>query len=127
MPLVRLDLPAQTTPQTMRTVADAVHQALVTTLGIPAADRFQTITRRSADEIICTSEFLGIAYSDQVVFVQITMAPRSVELKKSLYLEIACAIARETHFKSSDVIINLVESARENWSFGNGLAQFAQP
>ena len=127
MPLVRLDLPAQTTPQTMRTVADAVHQALVTTLGIPAADRFQTITRRSADEIIGSSECLGIAHSDQVVFVQITMAPRSVELKKSLYLEIACAIARETHFKSSDVIINLVESARENWSFGNGLAQFAQP
>jgi len=127
MPLVRLDLPAQTTPQTMRTVADAVHQALVTTLGIPAADRFQTITRRSADEIICSSEFLGIAHSDQVVFVQITMAPRSLELKKALYLEIASAIARETHFKRSDVIINLVESARENWSFGNGLAQFAQP
>jgi phenylpyruvate tautomerase PptA (4-oxalocrotonate tautomerase family) len=104
-----------------------VHQALVTTLGIPAADRFQTITRRSTDEIICSSEFLGIAHSHQMVLVQITMAPRSVELKKALYLEIVSAIARETHFKSSDVIINLVESARENWSFGNGLAQFAQP
>ncbi len=125
MPLVRLDIPAQTAPKTMRTLADAVHQALVTTLGIPAADRFQTITRRSADEIICSGEFLGIAHSDQVVVVQITMAPRSVELKRALFLEIASAIARETCFKSSDVIISLVETARENWSFGNGLAQFA--
>jgi lactoylglutathione lyase len=60
----------------------------------------------------------------QAAGVQITMAPRSVELKKALYLEIALAIARDTHFKSSDVIINLIESARENWSFGNGIAQF---
>lgn len=125
MPLVRLDLPAQTAPQTMRTVADAVHHALVSALGIPVADRFQTIARRSVDELICSAEFLGIAHSDQVVFVQITLAPRAVELKKALFLEIASGIARETHFKSSDVIINLVESARENWSFGNGQAPFA--
>lgn len=125
MPLVRLDIPAQTTPQTMRAVADAVHHALVTVLCIPVADRFQTIARRSAGEIICSEEFLGIAHSDQVVIVQITMAPRSVELKRALYVEIASAIERDTHFKSNDVIINLVEAARENWSFGNGLAQFA--
>ncbi len=123
MPLVRIDLPAQTTPQAMRAVADAVHHALVTAFGIPVADRFQTITRRSADEMICSSEYLGIAHTDEVVFVQITMAPRSLELKKAVFQEIASSIARETHFKSDDVIINLVESARENWSFGNGVAQ----
>jgi len=125
MPLVRIDLPVQTTPTTVRAVADAVHHALVSVFGIPVADRFQTVARRSADAIICSEEFLGIAHSDQVVFVQITMAPRSVEQKKALFLEIASGIARETHFKGSDVVINLVESARENWSFGNGQAQFA--
>lgn len=125
MPLVRLDLPAQTAPKTLRAVADAVHQALVVALGIPVADRFQTITRRASDEILCSEAFLGIAHSDQVVFVQITMAPRAVELKKALFREVASGIAHATHFKRSDVIINLVESARENWSFGDGLAQFA--
>jgi len=123
MPLVRIDIPAQTTPQAVRAVADAVHHALVTAFGIPVADRFQTITRRNADEMICSREYLGIAHTDQVVFVQITMAPRSLELKKAVFQEIASSIARETHFKSDDVIINLVESARENWSFGNGVAQ----
>lgn len=127
MPLVRLDLPAQTTPATMRALADAVHNALATALGIPTADRFQTLTRRRADELICTDEYLGVAPTDQVVFVQITLAPRTVALKKSLFLKIAMGIARETHFKSSDVIINLAESDRDNWSFGNGVAQLAQP
>jgi phenylpyruvate tautomerase PptA (4-oxalocrotonate tautomerase family) len=125
MPLVRLDLPTRTTPETMRAVADGVHNALVSALEIPVADRFQTLTRRDPGEIICTEEFLGVTHTDQVVFVQITLAPRSMALKKALFLEIAEGIARETHFKANDVVINLIETARENWSFGNGAAQFA--
>lgn len=125
MPLVRIDLPVQTDAKIARVVANAVHQSMVSTLGIPVADRFQTITMRNQNELICTDEFLGIAHSDQVVFVQIALAPRSVELKKALFLAIANAVAHETHFKGNDVIINLIETARENWSFGNGIAQFA--
>lgn len=126
MPLVRLDLPAQTPPDTVRAAADAVHNALVVALGIPTADRFQTVARRTADELICTGDFLGVAHTDQVVIVQITLAPRATALKQALFQEIASGIARETHFKSSDVIVNLLESDRENWSFGNGVAQLAQ-
>ena len=42
-----------------------------------------------------------------------------------MFQEIASSIAREMHFKSDDVIINLVESARENWRIGDGVAQLA--
>lgn len=125
MPLVRIDLPAQTAPKTVRDVANIVHKSMVNTLNIPVADRFQTITLKSEGELICTDEFLGIAHSDQVVFIQITLAPRTVELKKVLFLAIATEIAQQTEFKIGDVIINLVETARGNWSFGNGIAQFA--
>lgn len=34
---------------------------------------------------------------------------------------------RELGVRPEDVFINLVEVKKENWSFGNGVAQYAQP
>lgn len=125
MPLVRIDIPADTTPQTIRHVADLVHKALVSALNIPVTDRFQTISRRASDEILCAEEFLAVPHSQSIVMIQIVLAPRSVELKKALFSAIATEIADHTPFKAQDVIINLIETAKENWSFGNGIAQLA--
>ncbi len=126
MPLVRIDLPASTSPQDIEAVSTSVHQALVDTFNVPLADRFQTITLRAADELVCTAEFLQVQHSEKVVFVQITCSPgRSLDVKKALYQQIATRIAATTPFRSSDVVINLLETARENWSFGNGIAQYA--
>ena len=127
MPLVRIDLPGATPDHHIAAVCDAVHQAMVETFNVPAQDRFQTVTRRSADEIVCTPEFLGVIHCANVVFIQITCAPgRTLDTKKALYAKIAAEVARRGGFAPADVIINLVETARENWSFGNGIAQYAQ-
>ena len=126
MPLVRIDLPATTRPQDIAAVSACVHKAMVDTFNVPLADRFQTITRRAPDELICTPEFLNITHTDMVVFVQITCSPgRTLDTKKALYQQIATRIASQTPFQAQDVVINLVETARENWSFGNGIAQYA--
>lgn len=125
MPLVRIDLPAVVMPRAAA-VSDAVHQAMVQTFNVPPDDRFQTITPRAAGELVCTPEFLGVRHGDSVAFVQITCAPgRSLDMKKALYARIAADVARHGGLEPADVVINLVESARENWSFGNGLAQYA--
>ena len=126
MPLVRINLPDTTSDAQMAVVADAVHQALVETFDVPLSDRFQVITRNAPNELVCTPEFLGIAHSPTVVFVQIACSPgRSLKVKKALYADIAGKVASHAHFAAQDVIINLVETARENWSFGNGIAQYA--
>ena len=126
MPLVRIDLPAATPSTEAAAVSDAVHQALVDVFGAPRDDRFQLISRRALGELVCTPQYLGIAHSHRVVVVQITCSPgRSVAQKEQLYARIARDIARATPFAAADVIINLVESLRENWSFGNGIAQYA--
>ena len=125
MPLVRIDIPADTPSPVIRQVADLVHKAMVGALNIPVADRFQTIARRMHDEIVCTEEFLGVTHTQAIVLIQITLAPRTVELKKALFTAIAAEIESHTPFKAQDVIINLIETPRENWSFGNGIAQFA--
>lgn len=126
MPFVRIDLPAATPADEIAAVSQAVHQAMVDVINVPADDRFQVIGRRAPGELVCTPRFLGVEHSDRVVFVQISLSPgRTVGMKEALYDRIAGDIARTTSFASADVIINLVETARENWSFGLGVAHYA--
>lgn len=67
----------------------------------------------------------GVDRTDDVVFIQITLnAGRTTELKKALYARIAHRLAESPGVRPQDVLINLVEVARENWSFGNGVAQY---
>ena len=126
MPLVRISLPQTTTDSDVAAVSISVHNALVATFNVPEPDRFQAIHRHSPQELICTPEFLGVQHSQHVVFVQVSCSPgRSLDMKKALYAKIAVDIALTSSFKAEDVIINLLETNRENWSFGLGIAQYA--
>ena len=126
MPLVRIHLPADTSPEEAAAVSNAIHSAMVEHIHVPLADRFQTVHRHAPGELVCSSEFLGIVHSAKVVIVQITLAfGRSIKLKQALYSAIASGIAAHTGFSEDDVIISLVEVPRENWSFGRGVAQYA--
>jgi 4-oxalocrotonate tautomerase len=126
MPLVRIDLPETSSSVEISSISNAIHAAMVKSFNVPDTDRFQIISKHSQDEIICSENFLDVKHSNHVVFVQITCAPgRTTEMKKSLYALIVSNIAKETSFSANDVIINLVETHRENWSFGNGIAQYA--
>lgn len=126
MPLVRISLPLNTLAVDVAAVSAAIHNALVATFEVPEPDRFHAIHHHNPQELICTPEFLGVAHSKQVVFVQISCSGgRSVEMKKALYAKIAVDISEATRFQSEDVIINLLETSRENWSFGRGVAQYA--
>lgn len=126
MPLVRIDFPATTPPAERAALSQAVHGALVDVFRIPPDDRFHVLSPRQPGELVCTPSYLGLAHSDRVVFVQVTCSPgRTVGMKEQLYARIAADIERTTSFAAADVVINLLESVRENWSFGAGIAQYA--
>jgi phenylpyruvate tautomerase PptA (4-oxalocrotonate tautomerase family) len=126
MPLVRISVPSSTTTQDIQSVSESVHRALVKYCNVPVADRFHLVQRHASDELICSPEFLNVRHSDHVVMVQIFFSVgRSLDAKKALYAEVASEIAAATSFATADVIINVSETTRENWSFGNGLAQYA--
>jgi 4-oxalocrotonate tautomerase len=126
MPLVRIALRAGAPPADQRAIADGVHQALVDTIGIPAADRFQLISEYAADQFIYDPSYLNIARSDRLVVLQITISVgRTLEQKRALYRRITELLAERPGISPDDVFINLVEVAKENWSFGQGVAQYA--
>ena len=126
MPFVRASVPDRFSDAQVARVSDAIHESMVETFNVPADDRFQVISRHAPRELVCSPSFLGIRHSADVVLVQITCSEgRSVETKKALFTALALSIARDGAVSPSDVIVNLVEVRRENWSFGDGLAQYA--
>ncbi len=126
MPLVRISLLAGKPESHKRRVSDAVHRAPVETISIPAQDRFQIITEHPRTDFIYDLQYLNIHRTDDLAIIQITMsAGRTLEVRKSLYRRIAELLNQEAGLRKEDVFINLVEVAKENWSFGNGEAQYA--
>jgi 4-oxalocrotonate tautomerase len=125
MPFVRIALKSSRLQKSRHGIADCIHRAMVKAIGIPEGDRFQIVTEHGAD-LIYDPEFLEIKRTDGIVIIQITLASgRTVEQKKALYRNIAELLAAEQGVRKEDVFINLIEVARENWSFGNGIAQYA--
>ena len=126
MPLVRISMLKGKPASYRRKVGDAVHQAMVETIDVPAKDRFQLITEHDPEDFVYDREFLGMARSRELVIIQITLAfGRSLHLKRALYRTIAERLGTAAGLRPDDVLINLVEVASENWSFGNGIASYA--
>lgn len=126
MPLVRISLRQGTTPAFRNALGASVHRALVEAIKVPEQDRFQLITEHDQDGLVYDPSYLGIARTDGVVFIQITLsAGRTVEARKALFAAIASRLGEVPGVRPEDVFISLVETQKENWSFGNGLAQYA--
>ncbi len=126
MPLVRISLLSGKSESYKRKISDAIHRGLVETIAIPAQDRFHIITEHAKSDFIYDPQYLNISRTDDVVIIQITMsAGRTLEVRKALYRRIADLLNQEAGLRKEDVFINLVETAKENWSFGNGEAQYA--
>jgi phenylpyruvate tautomerase PptA (4-oxalocrotonate tautomerase family) len=126
MPLVRVSLVKGKPEAYRRKVGDAVHRALVEAVGVPPLDRFQLLTEHEPGDLVYDPNYLGIARSSDLVVVQITLsAGRSLEQKRALYRRIAANLAAAVGLRPEDAWISLVEVAKENWSFGNGLASYA--
>ena len=126
MPFVRIDTLKGRSASELAALGEGVHRALVETIGVPPLDRFQVISEHEPGRLIFDPEYLGIARTPGIVFVQITLSVgRTVEQRKALYAAIVRNLSASPGVRPEDVLINLVEVAKENWSFGNGIAQYA--
>lgn len=126
MPLVRIDVLQGRSNEQLGAISDGVHRALIEAMSVPALDRFQVIAEHAPGRLIFDPEYLGIHRSAGVVFVQITLnTGRTLDQKRALYSAIARNLVANAGVHAEDVLISLVEVVKENWSFGNGVAQYA--
>jgi phenylpyruvate tautomerase PptA (4-oxalocrotonate tautomerase family) len=125
MPLARIDLRKGKDAAYRQTIGRVVYEALVS-VGVPQNDRFQIINEHEGANFLFDPDYLGIHRSDDLVMIQITWNEgRTLEQKKALYRAIADGLKAALALRPQDVLINLVEVKKENWSFGDGVAQYA--
>jgi 4-oxalocrotonate tautomerase len=127
MPLARIDINKDAPAERVRIVSEAVYGAMIDIANVPVNDMFQVVTRHSIDEIIYPHDgYLGIRYSPDLIIIQVTwVVGRPTDIKKQFYRRIADEIHARAGVRKEDVWINLVDDAREDWSFGNGDMQYA--
>ena len=127
MPLVRIDLLEGNTAEFKSQLGELVYQSMLETIGIPEEDKFVVVNDLKAEGLIFSTNYLGVDRTEGIVIIQITMNEgRTTEVKKALYKTVADKLNSQLDIRKEDVFINLVEVNKENWSFGNGIAQYAE-
>lgn len=125
MPLARISLPAGRSAEYKNALADGVLRALVDTFNVPKDDQFMVLTEHGPEDLIYNRGYLGIERSDGFVMIQLTVSnTRPLDKKRALYRRIVELLADKPGVRKEDVFISLVEVLPENWSFGNGEAQY---
>jgi phenylpyruvate tautomerase PptA (4-oxalocrotonate tautomerase family) len=126
MPFVKIYLRKGKSDDYLRLVSEAIHEALVSEASVPPDDKFHVIHQLDAGEMFANPSYGGVTRSGDLVVIEITLnLGRSLEVKKEVYRRITRNLQRAVDLRSDDVIVSMVEVAKENWSFGKGLATYA--
>jgi len=125
MPLVRIDLAKGRDERARNAISEVVYTAMTETLNVPKADRFQVIVEHPDGGLVIDQGYLGIARTKDAIIIQITLNEgRTVAQKQAFYKAVADGLNARVGLRREDVMITLVEVKKENWSFGNGEAQY---
>ena len=126
MPLVHISLRAGKPEAYRQAIFDGLYRAMRETFNVPEDDQFMTIREHDASNFRYGASYAGITRTDELLLIQISaMNTRTVEQKKALFRRIVKLLGESPGIRPEDVFVNLIEGAKENWSLGNGLAQYA--
>jgi 4-oxalocrotonate tautomerase len=126
MPLVRVDVPKGNSAEYRRAIGEEIYTAMVDVLNVPKDDRFRVIAEHDENALVIDPTYLGIQRTKDAILIQITLNDgRSVEKKRAFYKALADGLHQRVGLRREDVFVNLVEVKKENWSFGDGEAQYA--
>lgn len=126
MPLVRISLRRGKSAQHLAAIRNSIYRAMIESFNVPQNDRFIVVHQHDAEEFDYDPTYLDIPRTDDLVMIQIACNnTRTVEQKKAFYARTVELLGKEPGLRAQDVLINLLETSKENWSFGNGVAQYA--
>jgi 4-oxalocrotonate tautomerase len=126
MPLIRVSILKGKTPEYRKAILESIYQAMRDAFDVPEDDRFMMLDEYEPSNFVYSKTYLGIARDDDVIVIQITANnTRTLDKKKAFFAHIAELLAESPGIRSENIFVSLVEVPKENWSFGNGLAQYA--
>lgn len=122
MPFVRTALPSGTERSRKQRIVEGIHDALVEGIGMPKDELFNLVSEYKDDEFFFDRSFNGIARSESVIVVEITMRRgRSDAMKRDLYAAIARNLEANAAVSPKDIFIFMHENDYSDWSVGNGV------
>jgi phenylpyruvate tautomerase PptA (4-oxalocrotonate tautomerase family) len=125
MPLVRIALRRGKSAAYIAALRNGIYRAMREAFDVPENDRFILVSQHDAEEFDYDAHYLGIERDDDLVIVQIACNnTRTTEKKQAFYRRMAELLAEEPGLRPENLFINLLETGKENWSFGNGIAQY---
>jgi 4-oxalocrotonate tautomerase len=125
MPIAHISMRAGKQEAYRQAIFEVIYRAMREALNVPEDDQFMTITEHDAANFRYGNAY-GVAWSADVVYIQITVFnTRTLEQKRRLFRRIAELLGESPGIRPEDVFVNVLEAAKENWSVGHGLAQFA--
>lgn len=127
MPLIHVHLIEGKSAKYIKAVRDGIHTALMRAWNIPHHDRFQLVSEYKKEHFHFDNTIWGVERSDDLIAIYITSISRSAEMKQKLYAELVKVLGENPKVRKEDVFVTIVTVGREDWSFGNGIAQLTDP
>ena len=124
MPLIRIDALEGRSDAEIKTLLDAAHRAVVATFGVPLRDRYQIYQAHRQAHVVFQDTGLNISRTNDFVLFTVFSKQRAELLKVKFYAELSRELQSTLSIAPSDVMVCIVENSGEDWSFGNGVAQF---
>jgi hypothetical protein len=117
VPLIQIDLDRELYEASGAALSEAVHQAQLDALDIPADDRFQVFTPHGPGELVFDPGYNGVERR-ALVLVRITMVHMySVAAKQRLFRAIVERF-QAAGVRPEDVLISVTENGFEDWYAG---------
>lgn len=102
--------------------ARVVNSVMAEVFSIPMSENYVVVQSHARQDLLHNPENVNPERLASIVFIQITLnIGRSAELKMTFYDALTAALGKALNVPPADVLINLVEVAKENWSFGRPL------
>jgi phenylpyruvate tautomerase PptA (4-oxalocrotonate tautomerase family) len=125
MPVTRVAIRKGKSAAYKQAILDGIYAAQLEAVHISEGDRFMALSEHEASEFAYGANFLGIGRTDELVQIQVFWAPgKGADTKKAMYRKIVENLGRSPGVRAEDIMISVFEAPAENWSFGNGEAQF---
>jgi phenylpyruvate tautomerase PptA (4-oxalocrotonate tautomerase family) len=127
IPLVRIDIAENHwSAERLAVLADTVQHVMIDEFAAPERDRYQIITEHKRGHIVALDSNLGFERTDDIVIVSITQQGRTTQQKQSMYHAMAERLKDAVDLRPEDLIVNVVENTKADWTFGFGRAQFLE-
>ena len=126
MPLIHVSLRAGKPEAYRQAIFDGLYRAMREALDVPLDDQFMTMTEHEPANFRTSTSCYGVSRTEDVVYIRITVFDtRTARQKMALFKRTAELLGDKPGIRPENVFIVIQPSAKENWSVGNGVAQFA--